>query len=81
MLIAAPHCMLSAAPPCMQVPAEKRVYVHDEGKNELGLARSWYRVAPVPPPCMHVLTTTLSSPQVRGRRGRHRWLGACVRPN
>ena len=31
----------------MQVPAEKRVYVHDEGKNDLGLARSWYRVAPV----------------------------------
>jgi hypothetical protein len=50
MLIAAPPCMLSAAPPCMQVPAEKRVYVHDEGKNDLGLARSWYRVAPVPPP-------------------------------
>ena len=39
--------MLIAAPPCMQVPAEKRVYVHDEGKNDLGLARSWYRVAPV----------------------------------
>ena len=41
------ECMLSANPHCMQVPAEKRVYVHDEGKNDLGLARSWYRVAPV----------------------------------
>jgi hypothetical protein len=42
--------LLRALMATAQVPAEKRVYVHDEGKNDLGLARSWYRVAPVPPP-------------------------------
>jgi len=30
-----------------QVPAEKRVYVHDEGKNEIGLAKSWYQIPPI----------------------------------
>jgi len=30
-----------------QVPAEKRIYVHDEGKNSLGVAKSWYRIQPV----------------------------------
>jgi len=43
--------------------------------------RSTVVVGHLPPPSMHVPTTTLSSPQVRGRRGRHRWLGACARPN
>jgi len=30
-----------------QVPVEKQVSVDDEGKNELGIARAWYRVQPV----------------------------------
>ena len=30
-----------------QVPADKRIYVHDEGKNAANIAKSWYQVPPV----------------------------------
>lgn len=30
-----------------QVPADKRVFVHDEGKNAVGLGKNWYQIPPV----------------------------------